>query len=554
MESQIDDKDFKIFLKHISYLLIGALLIFPAAYILYLLSIPATIAKGYLNSVGQNYFLIIVCGLTVSSLFLYISSINKHAFSENKKNNIYLFLKICIVIYGIYLFLYSVGRYNSFASEAIDFPYFHYAILQLSHFQLPMIWDMPGRYVWADHFSPILILFVPFYWLLPNPALLMALQVLIVLSGAIPLYLSSKHVLHSKFLSLSLVIGYITFGGLQMGYAYGFHEIILFPTFFFWVYYFFVKKKIWWYVVFIILTLCIKEESAFIITFLGLYLLVLKKNKTYAFVTMCLGAIWYVLTFYFIIPFFNKGNAFGYWGQYSGGDSGIFGLMQSAILHPLTFLHSLITPAYKIDTMFHTFAPFAFLFPPSILIFLPSLMEKLMSSTLAGYNGYHYSAAIVGVVIIAVIETVRHISKQSFWKKLIPNQQAFWGIVIMYCSISSNILFGYYPLSPFFISVESSQNLSDVEVSTLQKTIDSLPQNATIAAHAVIIPHIIRPMGMVRHGPSANENAEFIIWDEKLSDYFISKDVSKIFQDLITSGKYKVIVQENSVVLLQRVK
>jgi uncharacterized membrane protein len=218
----------------------------------------------------------------------------------------------------------------------------------------------------------------------------MALQVLIVLSGAIPLYLASKKILRSKFLSLGLIIAYMTFGGLQMGYAYGFHEIIVFPTFFFWTYYFYISKKMWWYIAFIILTLCIKEETAFIILILGLYLFISKQNKLYAFITTTLGFLWYLLVFNVFIPFFNHGNAYAHWGQYQSGESGLFSIVKRIVMDPIAFLQLLINPPYKIETIFHTFAPFAFLpllYPPSIIIVLPSLLEKLMTGDLASYSG-----------------------------------------------------------------------------------------------------------------------------------------------------------------------
>lgn len=534
--------------------------LFPFIYFIYTLFLSQVEKTRYFGFVVANYSIFIFLSFILAFIITALYN-KKNNLLRNNKEIIFITLLLLNILYAIYLFIISMERYVTFSSQAIDVPYFHYALVQLSHFQIPKIWDIPTRYVWADHFSPILILLTPIYWIAQNGTLLMISEISIVLSGTIPLYHSAKHLLRSRFIALALVTSYLTFGGLQWGYAYGFHEIVLFPTFFLWMYYFYIKKKMWPYFLFAILTLSIKEEVVFIMAFWGMYTLAFHKNKAYSMGTILLAGFWYILCFNIVFPYFNQGSGFGYWGQYNdaGGKSGIVGLTQTALLRPGVFLQSLITPAYKIDTIFHIFAPFAFLpilYPPAILIILPSLLEKLLSNTLPSYIGAHYTSAIAGVTMVACIEALQYLLKGSFlFKKVfLFRQKIFWGTVIIYCATSAGLFYGYAPLSPINIFRQDLQSLSYIESLSLQKAIEMVPKNASVSAHAILIPHFNKPLGMIKHGPLPNDDADYIIWDNRLPDYFYKDNIEKIMNSLVDRKKYELILYENAAILLKRIR
>jgi len=553
------DYSFSHFGKFIKHILIMIIILYPLAYFFFIFPQKPNPILSYTNSVVNNYLILITLAfiLAITATNFY----NKNSFIYKKREEIFILLFVLNVAYAFFLFLNSVERYNSFASQAIDVPYFHYALVQLSNFKIPFIWDIPNRYVWADHISFILIFLAPIYWIAKSAAILMAIETLIVLSGAIPLYCSAKNVLKSRFLALSLVTAYLTFGGLQYGYAYGFHEIVLFPTFFFWMYYFYIKEKVWFYFAFVLLTLFIKEEVSFIMIAWGAYIAFFQKKKIYPIGTILLGIFWLFLCFYILFPYFTQGESFGYWNQYAGGKDGIAGMLISAFADPVLFLHNLITPFHKIVTIFYTFGPFAFLplfYPPSILIITPSLLEKIASNGFASYNGLHYSSAIAGVTLIACIETLKFQLNNRFKllsKLTILRRKEFWVILIIYSAVSSSILYGYLPLSPFYLFRRDPGILSYEELTTLQNTIDSIPKSASISAHSIIIPHLDKPLGMVKHGPQPNDDADYIIWDNNLPDYLYPDPVEKVMKSLIfEQKKYEIAVYKNNVILLKRIR
>lgn len=458
-----------------------------------------------------------------SALFLsrYLEKNLSPDLSLESKHNLFLTGVILICVYAFYLFVMTWYLYENYFSQGTDLVYFQQYIWQLSEFKVPYIWGLntPLYPVWSQHFSPFLAILVPFFWLSNNAGLLLMEQAVAVISGAIPIYLIIKRYLHSRGLGLALSFAYLSFGGLQFGMEYGFHEIMFFPVVFLWAYYFYITKRKYLYFIFIFLSLLIKEEVSFIVLFWGLYVLLVRKERVIGGITAVTGLIWFYFCFNIIFPYFNQGKGFGYWGQYDqAGGSGVIGIIKAAIFKPLSFLQTLITPDIKITMMFETFGQFAYLlllFPPALLIIFPSLMEKLLSTNIAGGNGAHYSAAICAVTIIATIEALPHIYKYKFVTKYIHNKNLFFSILIFYSAFFSNILIGFpdYSLIPNHPKYLLETAITDDNKALLSQIIQSIPQNATVASNAPIPPHLNKYYKNTTMWPNITGTEDFVIID-----------------------------------------
>lgn len=501
------------------------------------------------NSVNDHvelfYLLFIILSFTFSILFTK-SLIDHNKISTNTKVLLLLFFKIIIVIYAVILVFNTTSRFNTYRSEAIDVRFFREELWQMSSFEIPQL-------QWAQHFSPIFYFLVPLFWVVKNGAFLMFIQALFVVSGAVPLYFSAKEKLKSQFLGLSIITAYLTFGGLQFGFAYGFHEIMFLPPLLFWAYYFLIKKRIKLYFLFILLSLFVKEEVSFIMIFWGIYL-IYKKNYPFALGTLVLGVFWYILCFYIIFPYFNHGKGFGYWGQYSNGANGILGIVMYSVSHPFEFIKSLLNPKYKIDTILHSFGNFSFLsflYPPSLIIVIPSLFEKLLSSNIAAKNGFHYSSAITAVSIISTIESIFYIQKRKIFSKIVKNRNNFLGIIILYVAVSANLLYGYHPLSPLLIGKE--RGLTDGQVMILNRALDLIPPAASVAAQYHIGSHIDKPYWLIHDGPGDNETADYAIINTDLNLIMSEREyLEKSTMKLLKDNKYEVILNEGGTILFKR--
>jgi uncharacterized membrane protein len=470
------------------------------------------------NQVEWFYLLFILlslgCAATVAKFF--------------KRRSVSLdWLKAITILYALFLVLISVSRFISFRSEAIDVNFFKTELWQLSTFSMP-------EFAWSQHFSPILIFLVPLFWLSKSGAWLMLIQSTAVVSGALPLYLAAKTKLKSSFLGLALTIAYLTFGGLQFGYAYGWHEILFLPPLLFWMYYFWIsgKRKRYW--LFLVLALMVKEEVSFIIVFWGLYLLYLKHFRL-AGATILVGSLWYLLCFQVVFPHFNPGAGFGYWDQYP----------TAAILkQPEEILKRLVTPKYKVNTILHSFGQFSFLSllsPATLIMVIPALLEKLLSDNIAAYNGFHYSAAIAAVVLLSVIEALTKFAKN----------RVFFGTLIIYMAVLANILYGYHPLSPLLINKESG--LRGRQLKVLNRAIDSIPLTASVSAQYYIRSHLNQPYWQTSDGPGADETADYVIVNSYLPLVMAENDyLQPNLIKLIDENRYQLLINDSGTMLFKR--
>ncbi len=503
--------------------------------------------KDSVNNHVEFYYILFLFLGVFYSLILSKYFFDRNLISQDYKKIFLVIFKIIIVLYALFLLLNTMSRFSTYRSEAIDVVFFRQEIWQLSVFEIP-------RYAWSQHFSPILILLVPFFWIIKTGAFLMFIQVLFVISGIIPLFLVVKEKLKSQFLGLAIVLSYLTFGGLQFGYAYGFHEILFITPLFLWTYYFFTKRQIKLYILFLLLCLAVKEEISFVVIFWGLYLLY-KKNYRYALVSILFGIFWYILCFYVIFPYFNSGIGFGYWSQYPNSEnSGVFGIISFAFLHPFDFMKTLLSPKYKIDTIFHSFGNFSFislLSSSTLVIVLPALMEKLLSNDIAAKNGFHYSAVICAVVLISVIESIDSVKRKEYFNKLIKNTNIFIGTIIIYVAVCANVLYGYHPLSPLILGKE--KGLSAGQVIFLNQTIEAIPLNASVAAQYYIRSHIDKPYWQIDEGPKEYETADYVIINTNLPLVMSEREhLENNLNKLVNEKRYDIVVNSYGTVLFKK--
>jgi uncharacterized membrane protein len=492
-----------------------------------------------------SYFVIFFVGLLFS---LFLSRELKNSKIYNK-NLLLVFFATFIILYGCFILLLTMSNYNRMVSQSIDVQHYHTQIWQLSEFKVP-------AYNWSQHFEPILLFIVPLYWLIKAAGILMFLQAINFISTVVPIYLIVKKHIHSGVIGISLAFAYLAFGGTQFGIAYGFHPIMLFPTIFIWMYYFYLEKKFKFYFLFVLLSLMVKEEVVFVMFFWALYVLLARKQKRVGVLTMIASVFWYILCFHIIFPAFNPGKGYIYWGQYNQANgTGLVGITMFALMHPLEFFRTLITPTYKIDTFFQSFGAFgfiAFFYPPSLLLVIPSLFQKLLSSGIAAVNGTHYNAALAGVTLVATIESLRRVLGQKRAFQFVGNRYIFLGTLLFYHAFFYNILFGYYV---FTLAPSGGRTGYPVNNVVIEPSDSSLRLLSSVAAQYQIIPHLHKSPTLLFDIPRANEDADYVLVDTQLPPPVLTDTrlLNSYLEGLDNNKNYKLIINQQGIVLFQKV-
>src|SRR6185369_8994686 len=100
----------------------------------------------------------------------------------------HLFLLLLgIAAYAVLFSFVTVTRHLTFATHALDLGYYVQLTWNLARGAGPRV-SLPEMHAWGDHLSPIMYLFVPIYWLVPGPAVLLVTQSVALALGGFAVY------------------------------------------------------------------------------------------------------------------------------------------------------------------------------------------------------------------------------------------------------------------------------------------------------------------------------------------------------------------------------
>lgn len=431
--------------------------------------------------------------------------------AENR-NEVILILGV--LIYTVVFSHATALKHYGFSSYAWDLGVFnqllHYTAFEGKPFYYTpdLYFNNSGSYL-VIHFSPILALLLPIYYLFPGVITLLRIKALLLASGAIPLYLLSNEHLHDKRLSLYIAFAYLLYPGLQGANWFDFQQQVFLPLLLFTALYLFTREKWVPYVIALALTLMVFELS-FVIVIASLACLLIyekpldlisqlrefKPNKTHAAIlTTLFGVIYYlgarwVMSGYTINPLFRQ--------QYLA--SNVFNVVQyggNTILLPLYVFTHLgdVAQALSFDAVLKLLY-LIFLFGP--LLFLPltarpiiPILLLLSPFLLSNYRAYymigsHYPLYLIAPIFLALILVYsRHLGSER--RRLAGRMLAVAAIFAVALS----------PLSPVSDTLNRdtatlwypppSQNTRRVE--GLHTLIDMVPKSASILSQNHVFPH-----------------------------------------------------------------
>lgn len=450
-----------------------------------------------------------------------------------------------LMLYGALLCLRAYVVFRNYG-QFIDLSYYESAVSQLAAGMFPKIWDI-GSPVISQHFEPILLLFVPWYWLgLGGSALLVWAQAILAVSGGYFLYRIALLRRVHKGIAVGIVALYLMAGGLQSAYLYGFHPIALFPFFFLWSVYWYERKQFRWYVTLLLASLFIKEEISFVVLFWGLWIFFGRKDRVGGLVAMALGAVWYFLSFGLIALVRHGG--YEYWGQFGGGsERGVFGIIHFALTHPIAFVSQFFDDARKLPMVIELFASFGllpFFAPMSLLMLVPSLLLKLLSHDISMMNSFHYSAAITPLLALSALEGLLVLRKRVQAEQL--------GVLCIAVAVLANIYYGfafYYRTYAFtFGSVGIADFLQTEHSRAVDRLLAKIPADASVSCEYAICSHISRPYGKKLPIPHTTV-LDYVLLDPTNPSVLIDEATYRQFVETNILPHYDVIDKQDGAIL-----
>ncbi|MEU8146063.1 DUF2079 domain-containing protein [Nonomuraea sp. NPDC048901] len=311
----------------------------------------------------------------------------------------------------------SITKLANFKAGAYDLVIFDQAVRSYSQFRLPIAIVKgvhngfgPDFSTLGDHWSPILALLAPLYWLFDGPVTLLVAQAVLMAAAVVPLWVFTRRALGPGAAHL-VAVAYTLSWPVVETVAFDFHEAAFAPLLTAVLLERHQAGKRVGVVTAALALLCVKEDMGLLVAGFGLVLLTQRGWRVLGGAFVAGGAAYTWLASQVLIPLFG-GRADYYWAYGALGPD-MRGVARTVLTDPLAVLAQLGSPPVKLVTLALLLGITLLTAPPSPLLIMavPLLAERMLASSFPNWwvAGYHYNAFVVVVVFAAGVDGVRRL-------------------------------------------------------------------------------------------------------------------------------------------------
>ena len=317
---------------------------------------------------------------------------------------------------------FALIRFHTYLSASYDLVIFDQAVRSYAHLQ-PGISVMKGLHngfgphfsVLGDHWSPILAVLAPLYWVSNSPANLLVAQAVLFALAIPPLWMFTRRAFGggAKATAAAYLVSaaYALSWPIAAALAFDFHEVAFAPLLTAVALERLQAGRLRTALIALAALLLVKEDMGFLIAGIGIYLAVdrpgtLRRPVLTGLILVVVGLAASVVSIYVLIPAF--GGRSGYYWAYGALGGNVPQVLGHIVIHPLSSLRMLVTPRVKLDTMLWLFGAFCFLplRSPITLAAVPLLLERMLDSKFPNWwvTSFHYNAYLVIILVFAAVD------------------------------------------------------------------------------------------------------------------------------------------------------
>ena len=332
-------------------------------------------------------------------------------------------LIVVMLVYALEMSHQAVLRYDTFKATAFDLGNMDQVIWNTIHgrwFQFTNqatdYYGPPTRL--AVHFEPIILPLSLLYLFYADPRILLVFQTLVLVSGALPVFLlTRKYLPEWPILAALMVVAYLLSPALLGINIFDFHPISLATPLLLYAMLALDHKRYGWFILACILAAMCKEDVPLTIAVLGLFLIWKYKLPRLGITLTIGGLLWSFIGFSIISHFYPGAQHNNFWYRYQALGSSPGEAIVNLIIHPWLFFTTFVTlnRLYYLASLFRSTGFLSLLAPEWLLLALPGLAVNLLSTDSLSYSGvYHYNASIIPFVMLSAIHGTRRLI--SLWQ------------------------------------------------------------------------------------------------------------------------------------------
>jgi uncharacterized membrane protein len=402
----------------------------------------------------------------------------------------------------------------------------------------------PHSYL-ADHFSPIYLLLLPFYALIPRPETLLVIQTLFLALGVWPLYLLTRLKLDAGVQRLVWVLAYFLFLPVAFINLFDFHELALAVLPLGFALYFLEKGRPGWFLVSLLSTFLIKEELPLVGVGFGAYILLAKRDWKLGLGVLAGSLAAFIAMVRVVIPSFG-GGSYEYFARrlnyrYAELGSTPQEIMGTVFAHPGRLAQILLQPQ-KLKFLAGIFGPVLALTAISgwaAVLVLPTLAILLLSNYAPQYAfTSHYSAPLIALVVGTSI---------LGFARLRPSLRGPAAAGVLASSLVFSFFFGDLPFSRHF---DPRMFESEARYTAFAHNLALIPATARVASENNLTPHLSQRRYIYNLEFEGPHDAEYLALD----DAALGRSAAALQQQIATfeSQGYRTIATGDGLALMQR--
>jgi uncharacterized membrane protein len=462
---------------------------------------------------------------------------------------------LCLLSATAYAVLGLVNLRN-FRASTFDLVIFDQAIRGYAHFGPPaspargaFLGQGPDFLQLADHFSPILALLAPLYWIHDSPSTLIVAQSVLFALAIPPIWIYTRRKLGTAPAYL-VAVAYVTSTAIAQAAGFDFHEVAFVPVLTaVMIERFDAGKPIAGSLAGFGLLL-VKEDLGLLIIGFGCYLLVTRRFRYGAgFVLGGIAAI--ALTRGVLIPAAG-GDPATFWA-YNHLGRNVPEVLHTFVTEPGRVLTTMFTPQEKVDTMVDMVLPLAFLclLSPLILPALPMVLERMLSDRPYWWSDdFQYNAFVVVILICAAVDAVARI--QRWWNRRRESPRGWQPFALAWAAVACALSLYQVPDNSLGKLVEPSYYRRGPEVTAAAEAAAMIPSGVVVDAYNTV-------------GPALTGRTTVLLWEPKFHDVpWVIANTEKIHYpwnsveeqrqrvpELVARG-YRIVFQKEGFVVLHR--
>lgn len=371
----------------------------------------------------------------------------------------------------------SLWRWNHLEAPAFDLAIFDQVIWNTAHGRW---WEttVTGESYLGDHMSPVLLLFVPAYWLGASPVFLLLVQEVAAAAAAAPLFAAARRLGLAPAVAAALALAYLLNPYLHRAVAFDFHPEVMLPLVAFASAWAIAARHPLAGAVLALATLAFKEDAVFVALALAA-MLAWRGYRLAGAATAMLALAQTAYAIFVVMPAWREPGAESQLiERYAYLAPGHADVLRYLALHPWRAIPPLLErPRLETIGLFLAVtAPVALVRPWTLLATLPGLALAVLSTHDAQRHlQYHYAIEAVPVALLAAALGAASVQRR------VPGR---WLAAL----ILAPAVVGAFWLSPLLRDPGSAP--SEGHVAVVEAALAGIPDGAPVSAQSGILPRL----------------------------------------------------------------